>query len=128
MSKPFKMKGFSGFGNSPAKQKPGGGVGEALDHWEKFRKSKATRTVTPKPARYKGPSVARTHMAKPSVHAGIARGTLAKLPGASTLTKAAKFAGRMIPGIGLASLLYKPTKKGTAKKVLQKSIRTIKDK
>ena len=104
MNKPFKMKGFSGFGNSPAKQKPGGGVGEALDHWEKFRKGPKTQRAST----FKNPRV-----------------STAKIRTAPKLTKVL---GRAIPGIGLASLLYKPTKKGTAKKVLQKSIRTIKDK
>ena len=31
------MKGFSGFKESPVKQKPGGSVGEALEHHKKFK-------------------------------------------------------------------------------------------
>ena len=41
MRTPFKMKGFSGLGNSPVKQKPGGSVGEALDHYEKYKAKKS---------------------------------------------------------------------------------------
>ena len=33
----YKMKGFSYPGKSPLKQKPGGKVGEALAHWEKYK-------------------------------------------------------------------------------------------
>ena len=51
---PFKLKSgnttsFKNMGSSPVKQirsgggKPGGGAGEALDHWEKYRKAKALK-------------------------------------------------------------------------------------
>ena len=35
------MKGFSGFKESPIKQKPGGSVGEALEHHKKFKAKKS---------------------------------------------------------------------------------------
>ena len=135
MNGPFKMKGFSGFGNSPLNSKPGGSVGEALSHWEKFQKTRAsipaaTPTGTP---RYKGPSVARTYMAKQKLKTGVAKTHMVKqkFPKSriSTLTKAARFAGRMIPGIGLASLFYKtPKTKDTFKKIAKEGIKKIKKK
>ncbi len=47
---PFKLKSgnttsFKDMGSSPVKQKPGGSAGEALDHWDKYRKAKADKAV-----------------------------------------------------------------------------------
>ena len=46
---PFKLKSgnttsFKDMGSSPVKQnKPGGGAGEVIDHWDKYRKAKALK-------------------------------------------------------------------------------------
>ena len=107
MNGPFKIKGFSGFGNSPLNKKP------------------------PKIDYTKLESVARTYMAKRKLKTGVAKTHMVKqkFPKSriSTLTKAARFAGRMIPGIGLASLFYKtPKTKDTFKKIAKEGIKKIK--
>mgnify|MGYP003139433684 CR=1 FL=1 len=80
---PFKMKGMS-FKSSPVKQKPGGSVGEALDHYEKYKanKMKAKDMVDTKRA--------KTHMV-----------TQKNLPKSSGWSKAMKFGGKLLGTIGL---------------------------
>ena len=109
MNGPFKIKGFSGFGNSPLNKKP------------------------PKIDYTKLESVARTYMAKRKLKTGIAKTHMVKqkFPKSriSTLTRAARIAGRLLPNIGLASLMVKQKWRGKRKgatKTIIKGIKSIK--
>ena len=90
------MKGFSGFKESPVKQKPGGSVGEALEHHKKFKAKKSM----PKDFNTKGSKGSTT-------------------PGYST-TKAAK----KYPGQELSDKLMKAVKK-TSPKISKKPASTL---
>ena len=74
------MKGFSGFKESPVKQKPGGSVGEALEHHKKYK----AKTSIPKDFNIKGsqgsttPGYSTTKVAKEAAKKGIGQ-TLKKI-------------------------------------------------
>ena len=56
----YKMKGFSGFKESPVKQAIGGGPGEALEHWQKYKATKKVDLATGKKASKKIPKMDMT--------------------------------------------------------------------
>ena len=102
MSTLFKMKGFSGFGNSPIKQVTGAHGTEATEHWKKYQASKVTDS---------GVTEATT---KKAVIEGSKKGlkTTAKKIISERAKDILKTGSRFLGGIGVLSSLYGMYKSG----------------
>ena len=102
MSTLFKMKGFSGFGNSPIKQVTGAHGTEATEHWKQYKASKITdggvTEATTKKAVVEGGKKGLKKTAKEVV--------------SKVGKKALKVGGRLLGGAGIVSSLYGMYKSG----------------
>ena len=114
---PFKMRGWSPFTKkSPAKQVQGGGAGEAVSHWNKYKKAKGraikTFSDTPKQLAKGGKKILSTNLKS----AGKQFATKAPKKGLGKLATGVvkRGAGRLAGGPAgiVASLAYGAYKSG----------------
>ena len=115
MKTPFKLRSgnkssFKDMGSSPVKQKPGGIVGEAVDHWQKYKAKKKAFKEFDKWHKTLEKSD-RYYRENPQYKKPV-KDLISKKPSGNIAQAFKTTAGKVLGGLGVAATLYDFYKSG----------------